>query len=329
MAVETPILAEAAFSEGLLQRLLGAGFLGLSLSGDTADQILAELTLAGGRGIVVPAAYRQPKVTSSMAMPIASLVIAEIQKRVEHTFYPVEFLTEGPLWWKFGAASPELLERGIVPGAAYVCVDKLDGHVWSRQEMVTLNGEEYYLESATTLTPSQILESLASKFGLEWGTDYMQPDWSCLKGPALVMGAFKQSYPAVSEKLFGFRGTIRLWFRIIPYKTGYETAPLLMLRAVMNVLRHDASEAVLTFDDGELAILLKQTRGQLVLGEKWSSWASGRVVPSNVYELMQLDKMRIAQSDDVITAVTKSLATVGKNAPSIIEPESSSLRNGN
>lgn len=179
-------------------------------------------------------------------------------------------------------------------GGVSVRVDKLDGHLWTAQEQVSLHahGEEYYLQSATSLKLEQIVNLVASKLGLERGVDYRHQNRSCLKGPALVVSAFKHSYPAAIEKMFGLWPTIQVWFRIIPYKTGYETAARIMLRAVMKVLRHDCKDAVLTFDDGGLATLLTQTEGQLVLGEGWNSWTSGRAVPLSAYELMQLDKMR-------------------------------------
>ena len=55
------------------------------------------------------------------------------------------------------ANSPEWIGRPLSAGAFYILVDKLDGHVWTEQELVSLNGEEYDLESATTLLPQQIL----------------------------------------------------------------------------------------------------------------------------------------------------------------------------
>jgi hypothetical protein len=270
------------------------GFLGLRVMRDVAAEQLEQLVLAGGYGYVVPVAYHQPKVTAQMAMPIAREAIAQKQKKYfpSYSFKPVQFWREGAMWWEFGTASEELGKSRHIPGCVSVRVDKLDGHLWTAQEQVSLHahGEEYYLQSATSLKLEQIVNLLASKLGLEGRVDYRHQNRSCLKGPALVVSAFKHSYPAAIEKMFGLWPTTHICFRTIPYKTGYETAPLLMLRALMKVLRHDCKDAVLTFDDGGLATLLTQTEGQLVLGEKWSSWASSRAVPSTLYELMRLDK---------------------------------------
>jgi hypothetical protein len=264
----------------LQQRHLG--FLGLNLSGDTAAELLEQLTVAGGRGLVVSAAYRQPKVTFEMAKPIAKEAIASKQKRdyPNYTYGAVQLFSEGPLWWKFGAVSPELVERGYIPATLYALVDKLDGHLWTRQEQgcFHLHGEEYHLESASTLSPKQLLHLLASKLGLEWGTDYRYDNQICLKGPAFVVWAVKHTFPALIETQHSFRPTVHLRFRIIPYKSEYESATLLLLQAVMKVLRHDSRDAVLAFDNDTLVPLLEQVSGQLVLGEGWESWSERQPV---------------------------------------------------
>lgn len=277
---DNPVLQKALHSR--LQQP-EPGFLGLNLSGDRAASLLEQLILAEGYGYVVPTAYHQPKVTIEMATPIAEQAITGKQEShfPTYTFEAVRFLREGTMWWEFVARSEELIEEGHCPGAVHALVDKLDGHVWSAGEEARLyaHGEEYYLESATTLSPEQVLHLLADVGAarkaplLEWGTDYMHENQTCLKGPALVISAVAHPFPAFIENTHGFRPTVHVYFRIIPYKSGYESATLLMLRAVIRLLRHDSRDAVLTTDAGDLLTLLHSKAGQLVRGTEWDSWA--------------------------------------------------------
>ena len=62
------------------------------------------------------------------------------KKLAEVSFYPLRFKYETESFWVFSAASPELQERGIVPGAIFFTIDKKDGHCWSNTEI-----EEYNL----------------------------------------------------------------------------------------------------------------------------------------------------------------------------------------
>lgn len=90
------------------------GFLGLNLSGDMANDLLEEIKLAGIHGFVVPAAYRHPKITRDMAQAIAFEALEKEQKTrfPTVTFEPLQYVNENAMWWKFGAASPEWIERG-------------------------------------------------------------------------------------------------------------------------------------------------------------------------------------------------------------------------
>lgn len=271
-AAEAPVLADSA----LHARILGQtkpGFLGLNLPANTAAELLEELLLAGGQGLVVPSAYRQPKVTLEMAYPIAKQAIAQKQEtHSNYKFEPVKFLREAAMWWEFAAISEELIQQSHIPGAIHVCVDKLDGHVWTPQEQVRLYGEEYYLESAMTLDPMQVLHLLSDELGLEWSIDDKNKNQTCLRGPALVVGAVKHAFPPIIEKAFGFRPNVHVWFRMTPYKNGYNSASLLMLKAVTIMLRHDSADAVLVFDAGTLVTVLQRSSGQLVLNEEWGRW---------------------------------------------------------
>ena len=273
LATKIPILAESLSQTDLPE--LALGFLGLNLSGDMANDLLEEIKLAGIHGFVVPAAYRHPKITRDMAQAIAFEALEKEQKTrfPTVTFEPLQYVNENAMWWKFGAASPEWIERGLIPGVFYILIDKLDGHMWTAQEQVSLNGEEYALESTTTLSPLELLTLLADELGLEWDTDDRHKNKISLKGAALVVNVSSHSYPAFIEQIHGIRPTVQVQFRIIPYKSGYEVATSLMLQAVMRVLAYDLQDAVLVFNAGDPIILLKQVRKKLIRSKEWDSWA--------------------------------------------------------
>jgi hypothetical protein len=61
-------------------------------------------------------------------------------------FTPVEVDEETERFWVFVAGAEELFDEGVIPNAIYVCVDKLDGHIWSREEQ-----EQFYEQQAQSV----------------------------------------------------------------------------------------------------------------------------------------------------------------------------------
>jgi hypothetical protein len=218
--------------------------------------------------VAIDAAY-------SIAQP--AIIDKQQQQFPNFKFEPIKFISESALWWEFGANSEDLIQQGHVPGGIRVSVDKLDGHIWKLQDQLRLYGEEYYLESATNLEPKQVLHLFSQKFGFEWSKDSKHKNQVCLKGKALIIGAFKHSFPLIVEKTFGFRPNLHIWFRIIPYKKGYELASLVMLQAVMSLFTQDTSDAVLVFDAGNLITVLQRASGQISLDECWNSWSETEI----------------------------------------------------
>lgn len=264
----------------ILAQKLVPGFMKLNLPADLAAELLECIEIAGGHGLVVPIGYRQPKVTVEMAYAIAEQEIARKQAlHPNYKFEPTKFFGAGVMWWEFGAISNELGRAGHIPNAIRASVDKLDGHTWtSAEQLHHLYGEEYYLESATSLEPMEVLKLVSAQLGLEWSTDHKHNNKPCLKGPALVVGAVKNpSLAKYIHKKYGFRPTIHMWFRMNRYKKGYEAARPLMMRIVELVLKHDPADAVLVFDDSSIVNVLQRISGQLIIDEKWSSWIGPRL----------------------------------------------------
>ncbi|MGH8865559.1 MAG: hypothetical protein ACREEM_39725 [Blastocatellia bacterium] len=79
------------------------------------------------------------KITFEQASLIAEREVERILNTSDHLqqykFDPVMFSRETEHVWTFAAGSEELIELGYVPGAIHVSIDKVDGHIWSREEM--------------------------------------------------------------------------------------------------------------------------------------------------------------------------------------------------
>ena len=258
-----------------LGQKLVPGFMGLSLSADLAAELLERIERAGGYGLVVPIGYRHPKITVEMAYPIAER--ETVRRQAERNYKEVEptkFCRDGVMWWEFRAGVPELIEKGYIPGSIVVWVDKLDGHFWTAVEQIHHSyGEEYYLESATSLEPMEVLNLAATQLGLEWSTDHKHQNQPCLKAPALVIGAVESKSPNfLIEQKYGFRQAFHMWFRLNRHKQGYEAAGPLMMQVVNLVLQQDPADAILVFDEGETVDVLQRIAGKLTINERWSSW---------------------------------------------------------
>lgn len=123
----------------LMSRIYQAqpAFLGLDLPLEAALELMKALRSAGGRGLVVPSAYRQPRLSPQQAYLSAKRSISEKQARYfpSHQFNEVRLIRDYALWWVYCAPSPQLIEEGHVPGAVFAYVDKLDGRTWEPEEM--------------------------------------------------------------------------------------------------------------------------------------------------------------------------------------------------
>lgn len=253
------------------------GFLGLDVPAETAAELLESLNQAGGGGLVVPVAYRQPKVTCDLARPIAEKEIVKKERELfpTYTFEPISFFDEGAMWWKFGAISEKLIQEGRAPGSVAVWVDKLDGHVWTGLEQVRLYGEEYSLELATTREPMQLLQLLSEN--LDCAQEAMEKTVEetsiCLRlSPGFTVSAARHTFPEFVAKQFGVFPTTNLLFKITPYKKGYESVHSLLRRAVKILLQYDPGDVALTFDGGDEVRVLKRIAGTLIAPQDWRSW---------------------------------------------------------
>lgn len=119
-------------------------FLEVALSYEEAKKLALRLQEAGAYVNYIPVAYREISVPLPEAQIRAEQLIREIHEKVvpQDTLGPVQL--EKWLWrpyWTFSASSPELIARGNVPGPIFALIDKVDGHIWERDEMFLFNSE--------------------------------------------------------------------------------------------------------------------------------------------------------------------------------------------
>lgn len=137
---QIPMLADPEFQQKLLTGSPHRpGFLGLDLPEELAQALFQRLlpTRAGGSWLL--SAYRQPYVSKEQAAMLVEPAIAELaknhfQRHPDDTLGPVGFVGERPEVWVFGARSEQLAAMGMIPGGSRVSVDKVDGHIWTRED---------------------------------------------------------------------------------------------------------------------------------------------------------------------------------------------------
>lgn len=125
------------------------GFLGLNLEKELARELCLRLNKEPVRaqGEIILAAYREPRISREQAQKLAEQELIRLRQQEFPTndFEPVSPLREEPRWWIFVAyfkrTPEERAKRGVVIGTdgPWICVDKVDGHIWYNDEMVALD----------------------------------------------------------------------------------------------------------------------------------------------------------------------------------------------
>ena len=89
------------------------------------------------------------KITLQQAHNVAKREVRRIIQNAEeligYDFKSIELNRENPAFWVFSSGSPKLQEDGFISGAIFVCVDKLDGHIWG------IEAQEQYFSSMSEL----------------------------------------------------------------------------------------------------------------------------------------------------------------------------------
>jgi hypothetical protein len=144
LSAEFPALSVPATQALLLQRSLSPGFLGLDLPFYDALALLGRLRTRGAVGHLTPVVYRQPRVSIDEALLLAQpvLIQREATAFTGYQFGPVTLWREEARWWVIGAVSEQLLNEGHIPGGVSTVIDKLDGHIWTFEEIEALMRED-------------------------------------------------------------------------------------------------------------------------------------------------------------------------------------------
>lgn len=146
---EVPELASSALQGKLLALSPPRpGFLGLDLLEQMAIKLLLRLMIDGAVGQIVPAAYREPRISQEQARVLAEPAITELHaiRYPEHELGEIYYRGDWPEAWVFGAFLEPTLEReGAGP---YVGVDKVDGHIWTAEDFARREKRSEMIEEA-------------------------------------------------------------------------------------------------------------------------------------------------------------------------------------
>lgn len=149
-ALEEKLRAYPPPSAGQLQRHPPRpGFLGLNLEEELARELCHRLNQdpVRAQGEIILAAYREPGISQEQAQRLAEqeLIRMRQQEFPTNDFEPVKFWHEEPRWWTFVAffkrTPEERAKLGVTFGTdgPWIRVDKVDGHIWHNDKMLTLD----------------------------------------------------------------------------------------------------------------------------------------------------------------------------------------------
>jgi hypothetical protein len=129
------------FEERIQQRT--PHFLQLDLDAQSAIKVFQYLRTGKAPGCILPAAYRQPRVSLEMATPLAEAEITELKAAhyPEQPAVPVRFTREEPVCWTFNATYGR-------NARLYARIDKLDGHIWQQEDIGRIWEMPYFLGEA-------------------------------------------------------------------------------------------------------------------------------------------------------------------------------------
>lgn len=122
----------------------GIGFTGLELSSyEQGEKLLRIIAKYDGSCYIVDSKYRVAKVSSEEAIEIAQAEIGRIREKYSGERFDEPVIVEDPArffpqHWTAVSKSPSLMQKGYLPGAVIVHVDKLDGHIVGEDEVKTM-----------------------------------------------------------------------------------------------------------------------------------------------------------------------------------------------
>ncbi|MBX7222701.1 MAG: hypothetical protein K1Y36_22325 [Blastocatellia bacterium] len=131
-AEKIPMLCHPEFQARLKKS--GLRFLGLNLPLSQALELLQFIKKYTKWGLAIPAQYREPKISRAEADRIGTVELQRIQQtKPDRVYGPIGFDGESHMWWTYYSLLPEL--KNLYPNAIFTYVDKIDGHIWTSEEM--------------------------------------------------------------------------------------------------------------------------------------------------------------------------------------------------
>jgi hypothetical protein len=136
-----PVLQELTLHHLLMQQNMS--LLPVALSKEQALDLLYRLEKEGAWGCLLSAAYRHPQITKEQAASLAQREVTEhlAIQRPGDTLGSVKFFREMPCCWVYGVSSAQLAKEERTPDMIFINIDKLDGHIWSLEELERFSEE--------------------------------------------------------------------------------------------------------------------------------------------------------------------------------------------
>lgn len=110
----------------------GVRELGLALS--EAQALLRDARACGANAYLVPTVYRHAPVSLDQARAAAETAYTRLIAQGRR-LGPLEPGYDDRLWWVFCADDIEAIEQDRYPGRVHIAIDKLDGHMRTKEEL--------------------------------------------------------------------------------------------------------------------------------------------------------------------------------------------------
>lgn len=136
-AFEEPAALEL-FQERIQQR--NPAFLSLDLKARSVIAVFQYVRSGKATGYILPAAYRQPRISSEEAFPLVEAAMLSLKADLspEQQTTSLKFAREEPVCWAFNLTYGQRTRVSVH-------IDKLDGHVWQKRDLRRVWEMPYFL----------------------------------------------------------------------------------------------------------------------------------------------------------------------------------------
>jgi len=100
---------------------------------EQARSYLSAIYRAGGAAVVVPSHYRVWNISAAEGSKLAHAEFAR-RRNPDHVYGDLSEARDEYLWWEYIASDITAQTAGMIPGVLRIKIDKLDGHVPSKEE---------------------------------------------------------------------------------------------------------------------------------------------------------------------------------------------------